>query len=101
MAEYNVETSKHSTTAANVVDTINFNLAQTGLDLFNRSGTPDLYFTVNPSGGSAAPVPTVGGDDTAVMVAGSYRRIVYAWPVTQLKIISGTPSDYSVETVVS
>ena len=100
MATYNVERTKHATLVANVVDTVNINTQEVlVLEVTDRSPTTDVYFTINPNGGSTAPVPTVEGDETFVAAAAGLppRRIQPGWQITQVKLIASAAAAYSVE----
>lgn len=98
MAAYPVAAGQkgaHHTLTAGVVDTVTFALAFDQLEILNRDGSAEIYFTVD---GSA---PSVGGGNSFVLPASVGAAIVGISTSggTVVKLISaGTPA-YSVSAV--
>lgn len=95
MSDYAVSRSAHETLAADAVDNVTISKPGDEVEVTNRDGSAELYFTIDGTD------PTVGGDDTFVLPAAICSRIVSqdqdASPVRVVKLISsGTPA-YSVE----
>lgn len=65
MASYTVERSKHATLSGTTVDTITITGAHNEIEVFNRSGSADLYVTVDGK------TPTSAGDNTDIVPAGT------------------------------
>lgn len=90
---YTVETSKHATlAAAGTAETVNFSDNVQSVEVVNRTGTADIYFTIDGS------TPTVGGDNTYVVPAalGAAQRIGSAPGTDVVKLISASTQAYSV-----
>jgi hypothetical protein len=77
----------HGTLVASTVASVLITGADGTVEVINRSGSAEIYFTVN------GVVPTVGGTDCFVVPAaiGSYVVVSSASPTVQL-ISSGTPT---------
>jgi hypothetical protein len=89
MATYTVATSKHATLTANTVDTVTLGIG-TYVEVLNRS-TSDIYFTLDNT------TPTIGGDDTLIVTAGTALRLPEnSGQGMTVKLISASPSAYSV-----
>jgi Chitobiase/beta-hexosaminidase C-terminal domain len=97
MASYTVTRSAHETLAATTEDDVTITDPQVDVAVTNRSGSAEIYFTIDGS------TPTVGGENTFVLPAATCSREVSsdkfntATPVVKL-ISTGTP-DYSVESL--
>lgn len=63
MASYTATISKHATLVAATVDTVTLPGAVNSVEVLNRDGVAEIYFTVDGT------TPTVGGDDTQVLPA--------------------------------
>lgn len=88
MASYTVVVAKHATLTANTVDTVNLPAAATVVEVLNRDGTAEIYFTIDGND------PAVAGDDTNVLPAamGSLEVGSPLAAQTVVKLISsGTP----------
>jgi hypothetical protein len=100
MATYTVGTVKHATLSAGVVDTVTLTKPSDGsgrVEIINRSGTDELYVTVNEGAAGAPADPTVGGDDCFVVPAalGSYEILTSSLPAV-VKVVSASALKYSV-----
>lgn len=86
-------TARHGTLVASTVTTVTLPSNVTQLEVLNRSGSAEIYFTVD---GSTS--PTVGGNDCYVLPASIGATIVSSQDTanTVVRLISsGTPT-YSV-----
>jgi hypothetical protein len=95
MASYTVTAAKHATLTANTVDTVTLPVEATLVEVLNRDGAAEIYFTVDGS------VPTVGGDDTQVLPA-SVGGLEFGSPQiaqTVVKLISSGTPKYTVRVV--
>lgn len=92
MATHSVALAKHATLSASTVDTITLTNDFQTVEVVHRTSTAadPIYFTVDGS------TPTVGGDNTYVVMPGGWKS-VRAWANSDVvKLISaGTPA-YSV-----
>lgn len=68
MASYTALFAKHATLTAATVDTVTFGREAESIEVQNR-GASDIYFRTD--GGT----PTVGGDDTYVVVPSTVRKV--------------------------
>lgn len=96
MANYTVTVSKHATLAAATVDSVTVGESRfDAIEVSNRDGAAEIYFTVDGS------TPTVGGDDTWALPAAVCSRVIAA-PGDGAEVVklisSGTPK-YSVQKV--
>ena len=64
--------AQHGTLTPNVVTTVNLVYADDTVEVVNRTGTAEIWFTVGRS--NAPPDPVIGADDTFIVPAmvGSY-----------------------------
>jgi hypothetical protein len=96
MATATVTDAYHGTLVAGTVDTITLPAAARTVEVVNRNGAAEIYFTVD--GGT----PTVAGNDTQVVTAGAGAALEYPSEdntTTVVRLISsGTPT-YSVRVV--
>jgi hypothetical protein len=80
----------HVTLVANTVTTVTLAQEQEQIGIVNRSGSAEVYFTVDGT------TPTVGGDDCWVMpamIGMMTTGLVEGPPITVIKMISsGTPT---------
>lgn len=95
MATHAVTRSASGTLTANTVDTVTLSDNASRIQVTNRSGASEIYFSIDGT------TPTVGGDDTFILPAAIGSRVVSSDDVgvdiTTVKLIStGTPT-YSVE----
>lgn len=82
----------HSTLSGSVVDTVVLGSAWDTIQIMNRSGTSEIYYTVDGS------TPTIGGVNTRVLpasICADAPPIPEGTPVTVKLLSSGTPT-YSV-----
>ena len=98
MATYTVaanERGVHKTLVAATVDTVNFSKDCDRVEVINRDGAGELYFTTDST------APTVGGNNTLMLPAaiGSYVTTAVGGLSVVRLISSGTPG-YSVLEVV-
>lgn len=94
MATYTVNTAKHATLTANVVDTVTTSTPRFGqeIEVTNRGAT-EIYFR------SDGATPTVGGDDCMVVLPGGalkVDRVSDDHTPTTVKLISSAAVAYSV-----
>lgn len=94
MATYTIdgdEVAVHETLAMNTVDTVEFDVADREIEVLNRVGTDEIYFTIDGT------TPTVGGENCYVLPAamGSLKVPVRA-STTVVKLISASACEYSV-----
>lgn len=99
MATYTVNTAKHATLTANVVDTVTTARTNSGelmvreqLEVTNRGAT-EIYFRIDGAN------PTVGGDDCFIVLPGGSLRVDRvtegsASPV--VKLVSSAATPYSI-----
>lgn len=87
----------HGTLTANTVTSVTLTSADGGVEVINRDGSAEIYFTIG-----SEPAPTVGGDDCFVVPAliGGYIAYIGAGSVTVQLISSGAPK-FSVLSVQS
>ncbi len=93
MATYSGVWAKHAQLSAGVVDTVTLDADYSRVEVVNRNGAAEIYFTVSVDGAN----PTVGGDNTHVLVAAINGMTVNANaatgnPTTVRLISSGTPT---------
>lgn len=69
MASYSVTTAKHTTLVAGTVDTVTITGGYPRIEVLNRSGVADLYFTNDGT------VPSGGCDNCYIVPAGSSLNI--------------------------
>lgn len=98
MATYTVavgERGVHKTLVAATVDTVNFSRDCDRVEIINRDGTAELYFTTDGT------TPTVGGNNTLMLPAaiGSYVTTAVGG-LSVVKLISAGAPAYSVLEVV-
>ena len=95
MASYTVARAKHATLTAATVETITFSVDVVSVEVVNRDGTAEIYFTIDGT------TPVAGADDTEVVPAavGAAQKLGSPgsrWVTDTVKLIStGTPK-YSV-----
>lgn len=92
MATLSVVSSGHATLVAATVDTVNLSRESALLEVLNRNGAGELYFTTDGS------TPTVAGAETKVVPAQAGASLVLRRPVgaTVVKLISSAAVSYSV-----
>ena len=97
MASYTVNAAVHKQLAANTVDTVTLDPLASAVEVINRDGTAEIYFTVDGAN------PTVGGDDTQVLLAGIGSLEIGSPAIgsTVVKLISAGTPKYSVRTITS
>lgn len=98
MATYTVaanERGVHKTLVANTVDTVNFSKDCDRVEIINRDGAAELYFTTDGAD------PTVGGNNALMLPAaiGSYVATAVGGLSVVKLIANGTPA-YSVLEVI-
>lgn len=97
MAEYTVQRSAHQTLSASEIDTVTVTEPQIDIELTNRTGTSEIYFTIDGSD------PTVGGESCFVLPAAVCSRVVssdkFNTPTALIKLISAGAEAYSVESL--
>ena len=99
MASYSGVSDKHAQLAASTVDTVTLDRDYPEVEVVNRDGAAEIYFTVDGSN------PTVAGDNTEYLPATSGASVrvsagafVTGTPTVVKLISSGTPK-YSVQGV--
>lgn len=99
MASYTVNTAKHATLVATIVDDITFNNPCSFLILTNRTTSgATIYFTFgDPIKG--IPNPTVAGDDTYAVGIGQTLVIPGDGTAPILKLISSGAQAYSAQVI--
>jgi len=98
---YTVNTAKHATLVANVVDTVNINVGKANgfVRLINR-GANAIYCTIAVDGGPAISDPTVSGDDTTIIPNSNEIDLQFPpFVITQIRLISAGAVAYSVEVI--
>jgi hypothetical protein len=90
VADYDGISSKHAQLAANTVDTVTLVSDYSQVEVINRDGAAEIYFTVD---GAA---PTVGGDNTHMIPAAISGMTANAYaesgsPTVVRLISAGTP----------
>lgn len=91
MATYNIDSAKHATLVATVVDTVNFSVYASAVRVTNRSGNP-LYIT------SDGATPTVAGDNCGLVDTNDSRVFVVADPDNvQIKLVCALTAAYTAE----
>lgn len=97
MATYNGVYTKHAQLAPSTVDTVTLNADYKAVEVVNRSGDFEIFFTVD------GPAPTVAGDDTHVLPAAISGLTVNAGlsqgDPTFVKLISAGAAQYTVRGV--
>ena len=103
MAAYSVQSAKHATLAAGVVDTVTLASFGQVIEVVNRSVADDLSFTFGAVAADV-PNPTALGDNVYLVPAG--RSLVVSWPVASsgasavVKLISAAAAPFSVQAIV-
>lgn len=95
MAAYSDVRSKHAQLAASTVDTVTLDGDYDQVEVVNRDGAAEIYFTVD------GPPPTVAGDGTQVLPASISGVVVaaHADSDTVVRLISPGAPSYSVRGV--
>ena len=91
MATYTGNRITHATLTANTADTITLDVDYTRVEIVNRTGTAEIYATID-----SATAPTVAGNNCDVLPAAIGTLIVdssaYGTPTVVKLISSGTPA---------
>lgn len=94
MADYTVNTSKHATLVATVVDRVSLNNSYGSVDVINRAALGALFVRTDGTD------PTIAGDDSYAIQNNSERNIaVPASSGIVVRIISSGAGGYSVHGV--
>lgn len=92
MSTYTVAHAKHATLGAATVDTINFTTRHYVVTITNLTAATVIYGTLSGAD------PTVGGDDTFVVLPGAPRELDFiGGGISQVKLISSGTPEYNVE----
>lgn len=105
MATYTVSRATHQLLTGSTVDTVNLTSQWQQVLITNRTGTAEIYVTVDGS------TPAVGADNTYVLVAAVGSRVIPLSPTSValtgqptidnvIKLISSGAMQYSVEGIV-
>lgn len=95
MAAYEALSSKHAVLSPGVADTVTLTVDWPQVEVLNRNGAAEIYFTVDGA------VPTVGGDNTYVVPSAVASQVVGspASGRTVVRLISSGAASYTVSGV--